>query len=130
MKIWVKVLIAVAIAVVVSLIIFLITFPPDVGPPILDIENKDNHSHLFMVEIFDSNDHLIFNNSFILDPGEFNRSPRSITEKTGMYKVKATVDGNLTKEQWIEIGITTEVVYVGLKRLDSGLNVEITTIVI
>jgi hypothetical protein len=119
MKTGLKVLIAIVVAItlfIVGFCAFVYIFLTSPAEPLnFVLDNRDNETHNVKVEIFNSRKNSIFNESYILDPGEFMRSG-PIAEEDGEYIFRVTVDHNLTKEQEIEVKRNFGWVNIGLYR--------------
>ena len=64
------------------------------------INNMGNKSHEITVEVFDSKNTSIFNESYVLAPGKYIRSRFPFTLEPGMY-IEATLDNNITMNQTV-----------------------------
>ncbi|WP_462273273.1 hypothetical protein [Methanohalophilus sp.] len=72
------------------------------------LQNWGDTDHEVTVKIFDQKNNSIFNESYVLTPGERIKSP-VITSMLGMYRYEVTLDNNITKTQTAEVRYAEDV---------------------
>lgn len=76
------------------------------------IYNSGNTNHEVTVEVFDSKNISVFNESYILAPGERSKFP--ITWASGPYMYKVTLDNNTTKTEIVSEDFDMATLYIDI----------------
>lgn len=118
----------VALIVLVAKYYYIIGFLLEPIEPLrFSIHNSDINKHTVTVEIFDSNNNLLFKETYVVNPREPISSPE-ITKKKGEYIFKVTLDSNIEKTYNAKIDIGRSEVSIRLYDKVSGeiIPIEIT----
>lgn len=94
----------IALIIIIGFYIFGLLLSPGMEPLRFSIHNRDVENHRVTVEIFDSANKSLFNNTYEMNPRETAYYPE-ITEKKGEYTFKVTLNDRIEKTYKAEVGV-------------------------
>lgn len=115
-----KIFIGIAVIVLaIFAFIYITAERPGMGPLKFSIYNRDNVTHAVTVEIFDSNNNSLFEESYDALSKVYIQSPE-ITKKKGEYIFKVTLDNKIEETYTATVGTGWFDVAIYLYENDSG----------